>query len=297
MARIRSIKPDFWTSEQVMECSANARLLFIGMWNFADDCGRLLLAPKTIKAQIFPGDNITSEIILGMVSELLKNGLLLKYEVDGKEFLQVTGWQHQRIDKPQPSKFPAPRNGFSKSIPGIVATEGIGGEGIVEEGKGKENNIKSKQASARAFVDDPKAEQSDVTLHVHVLKTDLMDAFGEKRCPDLTRASGWIAKGYAPSMIIEVVRELLGRKPDIASLAYFDDALAKRHASRAELPSERAAAEKAFSIEDAVKSFVRTGKWSRYAGPEPGQAGCKASVELLASYGLDGHGQKIRKAG
>lgn len=160
-----------------------------------------------------------------------------------------------------------------------------------------EARSQSQQASARAFVDDPKAEQSDVTLHVHVLKTDLMDAFGEKRCPDLTRASDWIAKGYAPSMIIEVVRELLGRKPDIASLAYFDNALAERHTSRAELPSERAAAEKAFSIEDAVKSFVRTGKWSRYAGPEPGQTGCKASVELLASYGLDGHGQKIRKAG
>ena len=50
-------------SEQVMECSLNARLLFIGMWNFADDCGRFPLAPKTIKAQIFPGDDISSETI------------------------------------------------------------------------------------------------------------------------------------------------------------------------------------------------------------------------------------------
>ena len=39
MARIRSIKPEFWTAEQVMECSPMARLLFIGMWNFCDDGG------------------------------------------------------------------------------------------------------------------------------------------------------------------------------------------------------------------------------------------------------------------
>jgi len=34
MARIRTIKPEFWTAEQVMELSRDARLLFIGMWNF-----------------------------------------------------------------------------------------------------------------------------------------------------------------------------------------------------------------------------------------------------------------------
>lgn len=39
MARIRTIKPEFWTAEQVMELSRDARLLFIGMWNFCDDAG------------------------------------------------------------------------------------------------------------------------------------------------------------------------------------------------------------------------------------------------------------------
>ena len=39
MARIRTIKPEFWTSEQVVDCSPTARLLFIGLWNFCDDGG------------------------------------------------------------------------------------------------------------------------------------------------------------------------------------------------------------------------------------------------------------------
>lgn len=108
MARIRSIKPEFWTSEQVMECSTTARLMFIGLWNFADDCGRLPLSLKTIKAQIFPSDDLASDSIRGMINELSESGLLLIYTADGKEFLQITGWQHQRIDKPQAPKYPAP---------------------------------------------------------------------------------------------------------------------------------------------------------------------------------------------
>lgn len=135
MARIRSIKPEFWTSEQVMECSLNARLLFVGMWNFADDLGRLPLSPKTIKAMIFPSDDLSSETILGMIQELSKNGLLLPYSADGKDYLQITGWQHQRIDKPQPGKYPSPVNGYSKTIPGMVATDRKG-----EEGKGEDRN-------------------------------------------------------------------------------------------------------------------------------------------------------------
>ena len=31
MARIRSIKPEFWVSEQVAECSTSARLTFVGL--------------------------------------------------------------------------------------------------------------------------------------------------------------------------------------------------------------------------------------------------------------------------
>lgn len=108
MARIRSIKPDFWTSEQVMECSTNARLLFIGLWNFCDDSGRHPVAPKKIKALIFPADDFTVDEVSRMLDELSANGLIQLYSVDNKEFFQVTGWHHQKIDRPQKPKYPAP---------------------------------------------------------------------------------------------------------------------------------------------------------------------------------------------
>jgi hypothetical protein len=154
MARIRSTKPEFWTSEQVMECSPITRLMFLGMWNFADDLGRLPLSPKTIKAQIFPSDNITPETILGMVQELSHNGLVLIYTVAGKDYLQITGWQHQRIDKPQPGKYPAPVTGYSKTIPGMVETERKG-----EEGKGEDKNPEANASGADAPPDPSEPER------------------------------------------------------------------------------------------------------------------------------------------
>lgn len=123
MARYRTIKPEFWSSEQVMECSPIARLMFIGMWNFADDAGRYSYSPKTIKAQVFPGDDITVETIRGMVDELSANGLLLPYVVDGKEYLLITGWHHQKIDKPQKPRHPEPPKDHSPNVRRMVATE------------------------------------------------------------------------------------------------------------------------------------------------------------------------------
>lgn len=100
MARIRTIKPEFWSDEQIMECSPLARLMFIGIWNFCDDGGNHPLSEKTIKALVFPGDDIDSATIRRMLVELSSNALVRFYESDGKTYLNVKGWRHQKIDKP-----------------------------------------------------------------------------------------------------------------------------------------------------------------------------------------------------
>ena len=133
MARIRTIKPEFWTSEQVVECSPTARLLFIGLWNFCDDAGNHPASAKTIKMQIFPGDDIPLSSIDGLLQELVNNGLLARYESEGRQYFHVTGWHHQKIEKPS-FKYPKPSfgelsaNGRRQSPPGM--------EGKGEEGKG-----------------------------------------------------------------------------------------------------------------------------------------------------------------
>lgn len=145
MARIRSIKPEFWTAEQVMECSPMARLLFIGMWNFCDDGGVHPASAKTLKAEVFPSDDVTTSQVEALVSELVANGLLLPYEADGKKYLHVTGWsRHQKIEKPN-FKHPGPnsatasqqvaeesptsRRPVADELPPEWSGVGVGGEG------------------------------------------------------------------------------------------------------------------------------------------------------------------------
>lgn len=135
MARIRTIKPDFWTDEKLTECSLSARLLFIGTWNFADDNGNFQASAKKLKMQIFPADNIDCQ---PLIDELITHGVLIEYSVNGEKFLHIKGFKkHQVINRPSSSSIPTPD--FSDDS---VSAQGVLIDG--KEGKGKERKIHSR---------------------------------------------------------------------------------------------------------------------------------------------------------
>lgn len=102
------MKPEFWTSEQVAECDPLTRLLFIGLWNFADDAGRHPWRPKQIKMRIYPADDITTDQVEQMLEELERNGLIDSYVSEGERYFVITGWKHQKIDRRSDPVHPAP---------------------------------------------------------------------------------------------------------------------------------------------------------------------------------------------
>lgn len=108
MSRIRTIKPEFWLSEQVMECSPLARLLFIGLWNFCDDHGVHPASIKTLKAEVFPGDDLTAADVQMLISELIQQQLIAEFHADNRRWWFVTGWHHQLINRPTKSCYPLP---------------------------------------------------------------------------------------------------------------------------------------------------------------------------------------------
>ena len=115
MARIRTIKPEFWASEQVMSLSLLARLAFIGLWNFCDDGGNHPASVKTFKAKVFPSDDLSAADMQRFVEELMEQALITLYQVGGKAYWHVTGWdRHQRIDKPT-FKHPTPPEDATKA--------------------------------------------------------------------------------------------------------------------------------------------------------------------------------------
>lgn len=113
MARIRSTKPEFWASEQIMDLSIPARLAFIGLWNFCDDSGVHPASARTLKAELFPSDDMTADVVGGLVVEMIQQGLVIEFEAEGKRYWHVTGWaKHQKIDKPT-YRYPAPPTSHS----------------------------------------------------------------------------------------------------------------------------------------------------------------------------------------
>lgn len=147
MPRIRTVKPEFWTHPEILRLSIPARLLLVCLFNLADDEGRLYDQPMKIRGESFgEKDRIN---ILTLLHELDSEGRILRYEVDGRECIQVVNFRrHQSISHPRPSSIPPPQNPGtlregsetdSGDAPGTLR-EGSGGEwkGMEEEGKGKE---------------------------------------------------------------------------------------------------------------------------------------------------------------
>lgn len=108
MAKIRSIKPDFFASEQLAICSRDARLLFIGCLIFADDRGVHPASYLRLKMEIFPSDACDISDIAKWMDELKKVGLMTEFELENKVYWHITGFtKHQQISRPY-YKFPAP---------------------------------------------------------------------------------------------------------------------------------------------------------------------------------------------
>lgn len=112
MARIRSIKPDFFTSEKIAALPLSARLTFIGLWTHADDNGVAVDNVRLITAAIWPLEDNPLEALTrtsGDLQRLSEAGLIVRYEGDGRALLFITGWdEHQKVSHPGKPRFPRP---------------------------------------------------------------------------------------------------------------------------------------------------------------------------------------------
>lgn len=112
LARIRTVKPEFWTDDAIGALSRDARLLYIATWNLADDEGLLRWTPAYLKASVFMyDDDISTADVEAMMNEIVAQEMVFPY-VAGKA-RQRLGYivnfrRHQRINRPQPGKLPPP---------------------------------------------------------------------------------------------------------------------------------------------------------------------------------------------
>lgn len=127
MARIRTIKPEFFTSEDIFEMTPLARLFYVSLWCESDREGRLEWKPGTFKARYFPADGCD---INELASELVSRGLIVLYEVDGKKYAEIpTFTEHQVINnRESPSTIPPRDTHASSTRQARVKAEGKEGK-------------------------------------------------------------------------------------------------------------------------------------------------------------------------
>ena len=108
MARIRTVKPELFSSSTLAQVDVQARLLFIAMFTFADDAGRLLDIPRQILGNCFPHDEgISSEDINEWLEQLVEIGAIRRYKASGKNCIDFPEWiSHQKISHPGTSHIP-----------------------------------------------------------------------------------------------------------------------------------------------------------------------------------------------
>lgn len=110
--RIRSIKPEFWRSQDISRLSIEDRLLFIGLWSYVDDNGVGEDRVSMIAADLFADDlerdprETFARVSRGLAS-LSEGGQIVRYTVAKRDYFEVLRWKdHQRIDKPGKSRLP-----------------------------------------------------------------------------------------------------------------------------------------------------------------------------------------------
>jgi hypothetical protein len=256
MARIRTLKPEFWQDEKLAPLDTLTRLVFIGLISQADDAGRLVDNVKLIDGLLF---SQTSDTCAEALDTLARLSRVLRYRsASGQGIIQILKWEvHQKVDKPGKNILPPP-------TPEDLATAGV-----------VEPSRESRETLANVSRDPPRADlgsgtveqlvvqsdvlplraQSDVdpdhliTLAIRAANCGMADnpAIDQDRCRPILPQHGdsrqiardWLDAGYAWDAVMEEVYfGALEYKPDerhaqISTLKYFQLRVRDRHESDA----------------------------------------------------------------
>ncbi|MBZ5736471.1 hypothetical protein K8Z61_18425 [Nocardioides sp. TRM66260-LWL] len=126
MPRIRSVKPEYWADFTTARLSRDARLLYIALWNFADEHARMAGDPRFVKGQAFPyDDDLSPEAVDCLLDELHDSGNIVRYVAAGAPYIHIPSLhRHQRLEPgkvpsrhPEPPFPPPPGGGTDSSAP------------------------------------------------------------------------------------------------------------------------------------------------------------------------------------
>ena len=144
MPRIRSLKPEHRQHRKVGPLDHVTYRLWVGMICEADDEGRLIADPEQLRVLIFGfRPEVTAQTVTDGLVCLQQVGLIRLYTVQSTQFAAFTSWiDHQRINRPTPSKLPPYKESARRRPHGGLTEPSrkthAGSDLIGEEGKGSD---------------------------------------------------------------------------------------------------------------------------------------------------------------
>ena len=244
MARSRNIKPGFFLNDKLADVEPLGRILFAGLWCIADRKGRLKDRPRRIKAEVLPYDNCDLDDLL---NQLVKHGFIIRYEVDGEAYIQVTNFmKHQNPHKNErDSEIPAPDCSHTSTIQApdkqTTSAESISADGekqekqtakkAVNHGPLDDSHTSTIQAPEHSdtnpadslnLIPDSRTRRTDSPSGTGVKSTDdgdngnsalkkIYDAFSENIHPitpfEAETLGAWVDDGMEPDAIIWAIRQ------------------------------------------------------------------------------------------
>lgn len=164
----------------------------------------------------------------------------------------------------------------------------------------KQHRQRNRNVTSPVTVTPPETEQiqnrtepdtrDDFRKRVGNLQQAIVKAFADAnstRLPDTSQAEIWLAQGFQEDIILAVVAAGVKKRPEVGTLAYWNNSVKEAHASKAPPRQPVVMAAEQVDWETTLRLYANTGKWSQWAGPDPEHPGCKAPTELLAKYGLN----------
>lgn len=108
MARIRYIKPEFYSDTTLSEVSIISRYFYAGLFCQMDRQGVCEADPKLLKREIFPyDDDVSPKVVDDLINELVRAGRLVRFEQGRKRYLYCPKLiEHQNFHKDEKVKYP-----------------------------------------------------------------------------------------------------------------------------------------------------------------------------------------------
>ncbi|MFG2115586.1 hypothetical protein ACGFRB_23650 [Streptomyces sp. NPDC048718] len=169
MARIRTIKPEAFESEDLASVDVTAVLTFFGLLTHADDAGRHRDIAAIIAGRLWAlRPEHTPAHVAQDLEQLAERGLICRYTgCDGKTWLHIVTWErHQKINRPSASRLPrCPQHDAARAC-GECGLARCPGQGNPRYGGQPAPDFTSEAPARRA------QEADSVNVHCGLIRTE-----------------------------------------------------------------------------------------------------------------------------